>query len=209
MNIVLAGPPGCGKGTLAKRMVDELNMVQISAGDIIRAAKSQGRLPQDAILAMQSGQLIPDDITIALMSEFISEVSEGGQGLIFDGFPRSLDQIPAFKTICQVNDIHIPFVVELHVPDDMIVRRIMGRYSCGKCGAIYNSFFAPAPDGVCVCGHTEFTFRDDDNEVVARDRLKLYHDVTQPVLATFDQTHRIDASKDLTSTLIDVLKLAW
>ncbi|MFQ8431268.1 adenylate kinase [Amaricoccus sp. W119] len=187
MNIILLGPPGAGKGTQARRLVEEHGMVQLSTGDMLRAAKTSGtEMGNKVAEVMARGDLVTDDIVIGLISEQLD--GEAGQhGLIFDGFPRTLAQADALGKLLDEKGKTLDSVVEMKVDDDALVDRISGRFTCSKCGEVYHDTTKPtAKEGVCdVCGSTEFTRRADDNPDSVRVRLMAYYRSTAPLIGYY------------------------
>ncbi len=213
MNIILLGPPGCGKGTQAKRIEEARSMVQLSTGDMLRAAVASGsELGAQAKDLMDAGKFVPDDLIISMISGRIDQ-PDCAQGFILDGFPRTVVQSAALDSMLEEKSLKIDHVIELVVDNDAVVARIVGRYSCAKCGAGYHDEFQkPAQDGICdKCGGTEFNRRADDNEETVRARLDVYQEQTAPivgyyrekgVLQTIDGMASID---DVTKQLNEVL----
>ncbi len=188
MNLILLGPPGAGKGTQAKRLQESYNIIQLSTGDMLRAAVASGsEVGKQAKAVMESGGLVSDDLIINMISARIDE-DDCKNGFILDGFPRTTPQAEALDVMLDEKKMKIDFVIELKVDDDAMVERITGRYTCSGCGAGYHdSFQKPEKDGVCdKCGGTEFTRRADDNEETVRSRLKAYHEQTAPIAAHYD-----------------------
>ena len=184
MNIILLGPPGAGKGTQAKFLEDTFKIVQLSTGDMLRAAvKSGSELGKQAKEIMEAGKLVPDTLVINLISERIDQ-SDAKNGYILDGFPRTVPQAEALDTMLAEKGQKLDHVIEMKVVDDVLVERICGRYSCAKCGAGYHdSFQKPKVAGVCDgCGGSEFKRRADDNAETVKTRLAQYHDQTAPIL---------------------------
>lgn len=187
MNIILLGPPGAGKGTQARRLVEEHGMVQLSTGDMLRAAKTSGtEMGNKVAEVMARGDLVTDDIVIGLISEQL-DGEAGQQGLIFDGFPRTLAQADALGKLLDEKGKTLDSVVEMKVDDDALVDRISGRFTCSKCGEVYHDTTKPtAKEGVCdVCGSTEFTRRADDNPDSVRVRLMAYYRSTAPLIGYY------------------------
>jgi adenylate kinase len=187
MNIILLGPPGAGKGTQARRLVDERNMIQLSTGDMLREAKDSGtEMGKIVADVMARGDLVTDEIVIGLIREKLEAGSAGG-GYIFDGFPRTLAQADALGAL--LGDLNEPLdaVIEMRVNDDALVDRITARSTCGSCGEVYNDHTKPIPaDGKCTnCGGTEFKRRADDNEESLRTRLLAYYKQTSPLLGYY------------------------
>lgn len=186
VNIILLGPPGAGKGTQAKRLVDGRGMVQLSTGDMLREAKTSGTEMGNRVAeVMAKGQLVTDDIVIGLIEEKIT--GHAGGGFIFDGFPRTLPQADALAALMTRTGQTLDAVIEMQVDDAALVARITGRYTCGNCGAVYHDQTKPtAKPGVCdVCGATEMVRRADDNEVALRQRLMEYYKKTSPLIGYY------------------------
>ena len=186
MNIILLGPPGAGKGTQARRLVDERGMIQLSTGDMLREAKDSGTEMGKVVAGvMARGELVTDEIVIGLIEEKLA--GDNGGGFIFDGFPRTLAQADALGTLMAKNDKKLDRVVEMQVDDDELVARITARSTCGDCGEVYNDQSKPIPaDGKCTnCGGTEFKRRADDNEESLKTRLMAYYKQTSPLIGYY------------------------
>lgn len=185
VNIILLGPPGAGKGTQSRRLVEEHGMVQLSTGDMLREARSSGTsMGKRVAEVMDRGQLVTDDIVIGLIRERL----EGGRkGFIFDGFPRTLAQADALQILMAESGQQIDAVIEMRVDDEALVRRITGRYTCGNCGEVYHDETRPTKvEGVCdVCGSHDLRRRPDDNEASLKTRLLEYYKKTSPLIGYY------------------------
>ena len=187
LNIILLGPPGAGKGTQAARLQAERGMVQLSTGDMLRGAVAAGTpVGLQAKAVMERGELVSDAIVSALIGERLD--AEAEQGAIFDGFPRTRAQAEALDVLLGERGRHLDHVIELAVDEDELVKRIVGRFTCAKCGTGYHDTFRPTQvAGVCdVCGSTEFKRRPDDNEQTVRTRMAEYRAKTAPILPFYE-----------------------
>ncbi len=184
MNIILLGPPGAGKGTQAKRLEKNHNIIQLSTGDMLRAAIESGsELGQKAKPIMNAGKLVPDELMIEIIADRIGQ-PDCANGFILDGFPRTTPQAEALDSMLADKGLKLNSVIEMKVQDEILVDRITGRYTCASCGAGYHDHFQkPKVEGVCDnCGGTEFKRRSDDNADTVRSRLSAYHAQTAPIL---------------------------
>jgi len=187
MNIILLGPPGAGKGTQARRLVEGRGMVQLSTGDMLREAKDSGtEMGKIVADVMARGDLVTDEIVIGLIEEKL-ETADAPGGFIFDGFPRTLAQADALGTLLKQHGTEIAHVIEMQVDDEALVARITGRFTCGNCGEVYHDETKPtAKDGVCdVCGSTDLKRRADDNADSLRQRLMAYYKQTSPLVGYY------------------------
>ena len=186
MNIILFGPPGAGKGTQAKILVEDRGMVQLSTGDMLRAAKTSGtEMGNKVATVMDAGQLVTDEIVIGLIAEKLDDDVAGG--FIFDGFPRTLAQADALESLLTSKGASLDYVIEMQVDDEALVSRITARSTCGSCGEGYNDLSKPIPaNGTCSkCGGTEFNRRADDNEDSLKARLMAYYKDTSPLIGYY------------------------
>ena len=189
MNLLLMGPPGAGKGTQSKRLETLFGLVQLSTGDMLRAAVASGSdLGKQAKEIMERGDLVPDDLIIDMIANRI-EQPDCANGFILDGFPRTVPQAEALAAMLKDKGLKLDHVIELAVDDDAMVKRVTGRYTCAKCGQGYHDEFEkPTVPGVCdKCGGTEFKRRADDNAETVRNRLSAYHAQTAPILAYYKE----------------------
>ena len=186
MNIILLGPPGAGKGTQARHLVEKRNMIQLSTGDMLREAKNSGsEMGNRVATVMARGDLVTDEIVIGLIKEKIS--GEDGGGFIFDGFPRTLKQADALDSLLKECRKSLDFVIEMKVDDDALVSRITGRSSCGACGEVFHDVTNPWPSsGECPkCSSREQVRRADDNEKSLRQRLMEYYKKTSSLIGYY------------------------
>jgi adenylate kinase len=185
-NIILLGPPGAGKGTQAKRLVDERAMVQLSTGDMLREAKTSGSdMGLKVAAVMARGELVTDDIVIGLIREKLTGAAGGG--FIFDGFPRTLKQADALGELMAEVGQTLDAVIEMQVDDAALVARITGRFTCGGCGAVYHDDTKPTKvPGICdSCGSDNMVRRADDTEDALRTRLMEYYKKTSPLIGYY------------------------
>jgi len=183
MNIILVGPPGAGKGTQAESIIETFKIPHIATGDMFRDAVSKGtELGKRAKEYMNAGKLVPDEVTIGIVKERLSQ-PDCDQGFLLDGFPRTVVQAEALDGIMEALDKKIEAVINIVVPSEIIVERIIGRRSCKKCNAVYHTKFNPPKvEGICdKCGEPLFQ-RADDQEDTAVKRLEVYAKETNPVL---------------------------
>jgi adenylate kinase len=212
LNLILLGPPGAGKGTQASKLVKERGLVQLSTGDMLRAAVAAGTpIGLEAKSVMSSGGLVSDEIVNGILSERLDH-PDARAGFILDGYPRTSVQALALDAMLAEKGLHLDHVIELEVDEDALVDRITGRYTCGKCGEGYHDRHKlPRVAGVCdVCGSTEFKRRADDNAETVRTRMAEYRAKTAPILPHYQAqglVSRVDgmAEMDAVAASIDAI----
>ena len=211
MIVVFLGPPGAGKGTQCKMLVDRYGLKHLSSGDILRRERKEGtELGRKAESYMDSGQLVPDDLIVAMMMTELANVT--GAGFVLDGFPRTLGQARELDKALKAASKQVDAVLNLEVDDGKLEERITGRRSCPVCGAAYHvTFNAPKNEGVCDKGCGELTQRPDDTSEVVRQRITTYHDQTSPLVEYYqqqDNVHTVDGNVEIgrvTQSLFAVL----
>jgi adenylate kinase len=185
MNIILLGPPGAGKGTQSKYLEDHFRFKQLSSGDMLRRAIAAGS-PVGTIAKpyMDGGKLVPDGVVVEVVFETIDALPRELPGFVLDGFPRTVQQAQALDRLLEGHGKHIDAVIVVEVSDELLVKRIAGRFTCENCGESYNDFFRlPKTAGVCDrCGSTAFKHRSDDKPETVRERLEVYHSQTKPLI---------------------------
>jgi adenylate kinase len=192
MNIILLGPPGAGKGTQAKRLIDRYGIPQISTGDMLRAALKEGTpLGLEAKTYMDKGALVPDSVVIGLVKERIQK-SDCGKGYMLDGFPRNVSQAEALDKMLAELKQKIDDVISIEVPSGELLGRLTGRRTCRSCGGGFHIMFdPPKKDGVCdKCGG-ELYQRDDDNETTVKSRLEVYDKQTKPLIDYYQKQTKL------------------
>lgn len=213
MNIIFLGPPGAGKGTQAKILIEKYGIPQISTGDMLREHVAKGtELGLKAKEYMEKGQLVPDEIILGMVKERLSQ-EDAQKGFILDGFPRTVAQAEALDKILEEMGKKIEYVLALIVPDEDLVTRLTGRRTCKNCGMMYHIIFKPPKvEGKCDACGGELYQRPDDNEETVRNRLKVYHEQTAPLIKYYSKKgilFEIDGSKsidEITQQLINILE---
>jgi adenylate kinase len=212
LNLILLGPPGAGKGTQASKLVKERGLVQLSTGDMLRAAvAAETPVGLQAKSVMASGGLVSDDIVNGILSERLDH-PDARAGFILDGYPRTNVQALALDAMLSEKGLHLDHVIELEVNEEALVDRITGRYTCAKCGEGYHERHKqPRVAGTCdVCGSTEFKRRPDDNAETVRTRMAEYRAKTAPILPHYEAqglVSRVDgmAEMDAVAASIDAI----
>lgn len=213
MNLIFLGPPGAGKGTQAKMLIERYNIPQISTGDILRAAVAEGTdLGKKAKEYMEAGKLVPDEVVIGIIEQRLKQ-SDCEGGFILDGFPRTVAQAEALDKVLENMGRKIDHVLSLDVPSEELIKRLTGRRTCKKCGAMYHIIFnPPKSQGVCdKCGG-ELYQRPDDNEETVKSRLDVYNQQTRPLIDFYNNqglVRKIDGRggiKEIFEQIIKILK---
>lgn len=211
MNLVLLGPPGAGKGTQAARISSAFGLVHLSSGDILRAErKAKTELGRKAQNNMDRGVLVPDDLILAMMMDHIGR-PDAAKGFLLDGFPRTVPQAKGLDERLAATDRSIDAVISMVVDDAEVTRRLTGRWSCPKDGKIYHEMFSPPRrTGVCdECG-TALTRRKDDEPSVVAQRLRTYHDETEPLVEYYEKRgvlRTVDAGADVDQVTASIQKV--
>lgn len=206
MNMIFLGPPGAGKGTQAKMVCQQLNIPQISTGDMLRAAiKAETKVGLEAQGYINQGQLVPDEVVIAIVKERL-EASDCQNGYLLDGFPRTVAQAEALATFADID-----CVVNIAVPDESLIARLSGRRVCLTCGAPYHVDTLNG-ETKCAVDGTELIQRDDDNAETVASRLRVYHEKTAPLIAYYEKAGLLKsvdgegAPKDISQVILTALK---
>lgn len=210
-NIILLGPPGAGKGTQAKRLEEARGMVQLSTGDMLKEAIAKGTdLGRQVEGIMARGELVTDEIVIGLIEAKLKDGAKGG--FIFDGFPRTLKQADALGELMTRTGATLDSVIEMQVDDAALVARIIGRFTCGNCGAVYHDVTHPTKvAGICdVCGSTNLKRRADDNKETLKTRLMEYYKKTSPLIGYYyakGQLSAVDGLADVDAVAAAIAKV--
>ena len=211
MKIIMLGAPGAGKGTQAKKIAEKYHIPHISTGDIFRANIKNGtELGKKAKTYMDQGLLVPDELTVDLVIDRVGQ-DDCKDGYILDGFPRTIPQAEALDAALAANGEKIDYAVNVDVPDENIVNRMSGRRACLSCGATYHiEHIPPKKEGICdKCGQ-ELVLRDDDKPETVLNRLKVYHDQTQPLIDFYTKKNvlkTVDGTKDMKEVFADIVAI--
>ncbi len=211
MKIIMLGAPGAGKGTQAKMIAEKFGIPHISTGDIFRANIKNGtELGKKAKEYMDKGQLVPDELTVEILLDRVAE-DDCKNGYVLDGFPRTIPQADVLdKELTKLGD-QVDFAINVDVPDENIVRRMSGRRACLKCGATYHiEHIPPKKEGICdTCG-SELVQRDDDKPETVKNRLKVYHEQTQPLIEYYEKKNilkSVDGTKDMQEVFSSIVNI--
>lgn len=212
MNLVLMGLPGAGKGTQAEKIIAEYNIPQISTGDMFRQAiAKETSLGLEAKSYMDKGELVPDEVTNGIVKERLAE-SDTKDGFLLDGFPRTLDQAKALDDMMQDLDKKLDAVIEIRVPEEVLVERLSGRYICRNCGATYHKLFNPTKvEGTCDrCGGHDFYQREDDKPETVRNRIAVNVKNSEPILSYYDEKgllRSIDGNREINEVFAEIQQI--
>ena len=211
MNIILMGLPGAGKGTQASEIVKKFPIPHISTGDMFRKAiKDETDLGKEAKSYMDRGELVPDEVTVGIVKERISE-DDAKKGFLLDGFPRTIEQAEALNNIMSELDRNIDAVINIEVPEEELMNRLTGRRICEKCGTTYHLVFNPPKvDGVCDIDGGKLYQRKDDNPETVSNRLSVNVKQSKPIIEYYDEKgvlKNIDGAKDIDEVTKDVIDI--
>ena len=210
--LILMGPPGGGKGTQAKRIQERYNVVQLSTGDMLRAAIAAGSpVGKQAKAVMDAGKLVSDDLLIEMIDKRLDD-KDCANGFVLDGFPRTIPQAEGLEKLMANKGLKLDAAIEVRVPDEKLLERLTGRYTCAKCGEGYHDKFKlPKAAGVCdVCGGKEFSRRSDDKADTVKTRLKAYHAQTAPLLPFYERKgvlKVVDGDRDIGLVAADLERI--
>ena len=211
MKIVMLGAPGAGKGTQAIKIADKYDIPHISTGDIFRAnIKGGTELGQKAKSYIDKGELVPDEVTIGMLLDRIAQ-DDCKNGYVLDGFPLTIPQAESLTEALKSQGDRIDFALNIDVPDEAIIKRMSGRRACPKCGATYHIVYAaPKTENICdKCG-TELIIRSDDKPETVKDRLNVYHQQTEPLIAYYKTAgvlREVDGTQELPKVFEDVVAI--
>lgn len=210
--LIMMGPPGGGKGTQAKRIQERYNVLQLSTGDMLRAAIAAGSpVGKQAKAVMDAGKLVSDDLLIEMIDKRLDD-KDCANGFVLDGFPRTIPQAEGLEKLMANKGLKLDAVIEVRVLDEKLLERLTGRYTCAKCGEGYHDKFKlPKAAGVCdVCGGKEFSRRSDDKADTVKTRLKAYHEQTAPLLPFYERKgvlKVVDGDRDIGLVAADLERI--
>ena len=211
MKIIMLGAPGAGKGTQAKMIAEKYSIPHVSTGDIFRANIKNGtELGKQAKEYMDAGKLVPDELTVKILLDRVAQ-DDCKNGYVLDGFPRTIPQAEVLEDALNKLGDKIDYAVNVDVPDENIVRRMSGRRACLKCGSTYHiEHIPPKQEGICdTCG-SELVLRDDDKPETVLNRLKVYHDQTQPLIDFYTERNvlkTVDGTRDMKDVFADIISI--
>ena len=211
MKIIMLGAPGAGKGTQAKMIAEKYGVPHISTGDIFRAnIKNQTELGMEAKKYMDEGKLVPDELTVKILLDRVAK-EDCANGYVLDGFPRTIPQAEVLTEALEKLNDAVDYAIDVDVPDENIVKRMSGRRACLTCGATYHIVhIPPKTENICdKCG-SELILRDDDKPETVLNRLKVYHDQTQPLIDYYTKKgilRTVDGTKDMKDVFEDIVKI--
>lgn len=211
MKIIMLGAPGAGKGTQAKMIAEKYGVPHISTGDIFRAnIKNQTELGMEAKKYMDEGKLVPDELTVKILLDRVAK-EDCANGYVLDGFPRTIPQAEVLTEALEKLNDAVDYAIDVDVPDENIVKRMSGRRACVNCGATYHIVhIPPKTENICdKCG-SELILRDDDKPETVLNRLKVYHDQTQPLIDYYTKKgilRTVDGTKDMKDVFEDIVKI--
>ncbi len=210
--LILMGPPGGGKGTQAKRVQERYKLVQLSTGDMLRAAIAAGTpIGVQAKSVMDAGKLVSDELLISMIDSRLDQ-PDCANGFVLDGFPRTIPQAEALEQLLAKKGLKLDAAIEVRVPDERLLERLTGRFTCSKCGEGYHDKFKlPKKAEVCdVCGGTTFSRRSDDKAETVKTRLKAYHEQTAPLLPFYERKgvlKVVDGDRDMGQVAADLERI--
>lgn len=211
MKIIMLGAPGAGKGTQAKRIAEKYNIPHISTGDIFRANIKNGtELGKKAKTYMDQGLLVPDELVVDLVVDRVAQ-DDAKNGYVLDGFPRTIPQAEALDAALEKINDKVDYAIDVDVPDSNIIDRMSGRRACVGCGGTYHIVYNPTKaEGVCDACGGQLILRDDDKPETVENRLKVYHDQTQPLIDYYTKKSilkSVDGTKDMNEVFENIVKI--
>lgn len=211
MKIIMLGAPGAGKGTQAKKIAEKYSIPHISTGDIFRANIKEGtELGKKAKEYMDKGALVPDELVCDLVVDRISQ-EDAKNGYVLDGFPRTIPQAETLDAALSKIDEKVDYAIDVDVPDDNIINRMSGRRACVACGGTYHIVFNPTKtEGVCDACGGQLILRDDDKPETVKNRLKVYHEQTQPLIEYYTKKNilkSVDGTQDMSKVFDSIVEI--